>query len=332
MSNSAVEELVSQLRKLGVTDPVESSVDDEESAEESQDLPRTVRWAIEQMLNRIDTLEDEFPVPFEVARRIAGYTKKSNATRALVKSFQEGRDYILITPTRRAGSAGRPSKWYALTGKAFKKFVLGLRPTRARSPWHTSSRWMNSSGVTGARHANVGSDEEWFAICANHCEAAKFTRRLNSINMAALGGDNAAECERQHSVKQHHRDWLSTRDRMTTGQRSAVEVTQSAMVGAVNKGKITNEAEWEGCKRICKATEKMAKVTGMHNDSDSESLPTQPRRKCLQVEDATQQAQQQTAPFPEPKQRIANGPSVGTQHHVPLRHSQPDHGWCHCPK
>jgi phage anti-repressor protein len=148
---------------LGVTDPVETALGDGENAEESQDIPRTVRWAIEQMLNRIDTLEDEFPVPFEVARRIAGYTKKSNATRALVKSFQEGRDYILITPTRRPGSAGRPSKCYALTGKAFKKFCIRARTDQGEIAV-TYFIAMDEQFRRHRREARARglSDEEWF--------------------------------------------------------------------------------------------------------------------------------------------------------------------------
>jgi hypothetical protein len=63
---------------------------------------------------------DRFPVPFDDAWQIAGYSKKSNAKRALA-DLVDGEDFC---STLSKSSGGRASRVFSLTCDAFKSFCL----------------------------------------------------------------------------------------------------------------------------------------------------------------------------------------------------------------
>jgi hypothetical protein len=72
----------------------------------------------------------QFPVPFEIALTIAGYSNKANAKRALSELCEgvEYSSYLMKTP-----KGGRPSEVIMLSIKGFKEFCLLARTTQGKA-------------------------------------------------------------------------------------------------------------------------------------------------------------------------------------------------------
>jgi len=66
---------------------------------------------------------DKFPVPFDTAWGVAGYARKDNAKRVLIRSLAKGEQYI-SSDLRKTLQGGRPSELIDLSIDGFKHFCL----------------------------------------------------------------------------------------------------------------------------------------------------------------------------------------------------------------
>ncbi|NEO88442.1 MAG: hypothetical protein F6J87_30075 [Spirulina sp. SIO3F2] len=111
------------------------------------------QWMLEEQNGEL------FPVDFDLAWQIAGYSTKASAKRHLVKFLDEGIDFSTSCSKPHTARIGRPSQSYFLTTDSFKHFCLMSNTGKGRQIRQYFIEAEKQFKTLNGSHQNINTEE-----------------------------------------------------------------------------------------------------------------------------------------------------------------------------